>query len=290
MSSTAAEEVRVHTPTSELALFVHDGEHETVLLLHGGPGVPDYLEPVACLLAPGRRAARFDQRGVGRSVALNGSYGIGDYLADVDAIRNYLGVERIHLFGHSWGGLLAQLYAGAYPDRTASLFLCNSSTGVGEDWKRMEAAVMAYNRRQAGALGWLGMGLLSSVSRVPGAAGRWAAQGLMARVWRNYFPDPAAAPVANPNWLAGVSAEAVNRTRKAILDVRPAALPSPVNPEFPVLVLFGGSDIYGAEAATLFARFPSAKHVRLERSGHLPWLQDRQAFGQTLEEFYGSIA
>jgi pimeloyl-ACP methyl ester carboxylesterase len=91
MWGTAAEEVRVHTPTSELAVFVHDGEHETVLLLHGGPGVPDYLEPVASLLAPGRRAARFDQRGVGKSVALNGSYGIGDYIADVDGIRNYLG-------------------------------------------------------------------------------------------------------------------------------------------------------------------------------------------------------
>jgi pimeloyl-ACP methyl ester carboxylesterase len=39
----------------------------------------------------------------------------------------------------------------------------------------------------------------------------------------------------------------------------------------------------------LFARFPSAKRVRLEWSGHLPWLQDREAFGQVLEEFYGSI-
>jgi pimeloyl-ACP methyl ester carboxylesterase len=191
-----------------LALFVHDGEHDTVLLLHGGPGVPDYLEPVARMLAPRHRAARFDQRGVGKSIALSAAYGIGDYLADVDAVRNHLRVERLHLFGHSWGGLLAQLYASAYPDQTASLVLCNSSTGAG-----------------------------------PGLETHGSGR------------DGLQPPPGRRCWVGG----------------------------------HGAAVVYGTETETLFARFPSATHVRLERSGHLPWLQDKQAFGQALEEFYGSI-
>ncbi len=80
----------------------------------------------------------------------------------------------MHLFGHSWGGLLAQFYLVTHPDRVASLFLCNSSTGARREWKTMETALMRYNRSRVGALGWTIMGLLSTLSRAPGSLGRWA--------------------------------------------------------------------------------------------------------------------
>jgi pimeloyl-ACP methyl ester carboxylesterase len=154
----------------------------------------------------------------------------------------------------------------------------------------METAVMRYNRTRVEALGWTVMGLLSTLSRAPGSLGRWAARRLMAQVWKNYFPDPAAAPAADRRWLAGVSGKAMIRTRKAILDAGPEALAVvPNETTIPALVLFGGRDIYGAEAQTLLARFPMARHVRLDASGHLPWLQDRVAFAEVLEDFYGSM-
>ena len=177
MSSSPAEQAQVHTATSQLTVFIHQGAGKTILLLHGGPGVPDYLEPVAAMLAPRYRVARYDQRGVGKSLALNGSYALEEHLADLDAVRSYLGVPQLHLFGHSWGGLRAQLYWSKHPERTASLVLCNSSTGVGRQWTTMEAAVMRYNRAQAGLLGWSAMGLWSPLSRAPGRAGRSADDG-----------------------------------------------------------------------------------------------------------------
>jgi proline iminopeptidase len=115
MSSSPAEQAQVHTATSQLTVFIHQGAGKTILLLHGGPGVPDYLEPVAAMLAPRYRVARYDQRGVGKSLALNGSYSLEEHLADLDAVRSYLGVPQLHLFGHSWGGLLAQLYWSKHP-------------------------------------------------------------------------------------------------------------------------------------------------------------------------------
>jgi proline iminopeptidase len=62
---------------------VHDSATDgaPLLMLHGGPGCPDYLQPVADLLAPTHRTVTFDQRGVGASVTLDGRFGIDAYPA-----------------------------------------------------------------------------------------------------------------------------------------------------------------------------------------------------------------
>jgi pimeloyl-ACP methyl ester carboxylesterase len=53
-----------------LTAYEPPGGGEPVLILHGGPGCPDHLGPVAALL-PGRRVVRFGQRGTGASVTAN---------------------------------------------------------------------------------------------------------------------------------------------------------------------------------------------------------------------------
>ncbi len=99
---------RVRAPGASLAVYDHGGEGDAVLLLHGDPGVPDYLEPVAEMLVPfGLRPVRFDQRGSGGSLSTDLRFGPLDHVADVEAVRSHVGVERVHVFGHSWGGLLA---------------------------------------------------------------------------------------------------------------------------------------------------------------------------------------
>ena len=60
--------VRIKSKGAELAVRDFGGEGEAIMLLHGGPGVPDYLAPVADMLGPRYRAITFDQRGVGSSV------------------------------------------------------------------------------------------------------------------------------------------------------------------------------------------------------------------------------
>ena len=68
--------IEVSSSGARLAVRDHPGEGTPVVLLHGGPGVPDYLEPVAQMLAPPHRAITFDQRGVGASACLNDRYGM----------------------------------------------------------------------------------------------------------------------------------------------------------------------------------------------------------------------
>ena len=49
--------------------------------------------------------------------------------------------DRIHVFGHSWGGLLGQLYAKAHPKRVASLVLCCSMANMRRNVAGMESNI-----------------------------------------------------------------------------------------------------------------------------------------------------
>lgn len=290
-TSATCQPLVVETPGARLAVCDYAGRSEPVVLLHGGPGCPDYLGPVAASLALGHRAVTFDQRGVGRSAALNGRFGVSDYLGDLEAIRARLGIDRWHVFGHSWGGLLAQLYARAHPDRVRSLFLCSASLGVGADWERTQQAAVRYNRRQAGSLGMLALGLWSLLLPLPNPVGHWATERLFRVVWRNYFRDPRRAPPADERWLAGVNGRAMSATARTVRRTGAEALPDARSSgAWPVLVLYGEHDIYGDGVEVVFARFPAARHIILGGSGHLPWLQAPEAFAEVLRQFYPMAA
>ena len=53
----------------------------------------------------------------------DGDYSTDAHVADLEKLREHLGVEQLHLFGPSWGGMLAELYATAHLSSVASLFL-----------------------------------------------------------------------------------------------------------------------------------------------------------------------
>jgi proline iminopeptidase len=283
--------VRVQSPGAELAVRDFGGHGEPVVLLHGGPGVPDYLAPVAEMLEPRYRALTFDQRGVGSSVATQHRYELDDYLGDLEAVRQGLGLASIHLFGHSWGGLLAQAYFQRFPDRVRSLFLSSPSAGLGEQWKTTQREVFRFNRRQAGAVGFAAMGLWQALMFMPQPLGDAGARRLMRRVWRNYFRDGREALPASEEWLSGVRSEAMLATAKALGRVPAETLNGLARaPQIPILVLYGQNDIYETAHQVLRSRFPEAKHVFLEDSGHLPWLRDPARFRDVISDFYGITA
>src|SRR2546430_16892020 len=83
-----------------------------VVVLHGGPGAHhDYLLPQYDRLAHGRTLLYYDQRGGGQSpVSRDTPVGWREHVADLEALRAILGIERLTICGYSWGGLLAVLY------------------------------------------------------------------------------------------------------------------------------------------------------------------------------------
>src|SRR5262245_50020734 len=101
------------------------GTGPLVAVLHGGPGAHhDYLLPGFDRLATGRTLVYYDQRGGGRSpVAREVPVGWREQVADLEALRQAWGEERLAIAGYSWGGLLALLYALEHPARVARLAL-----------------------------------------------------------------------------------------------------------------------------------------------------------------------
>ena len=202
--------VVVQSKGARLSVRDSGGAGTPIVFLSGGPGMPDYLEGVAKLV-PGRRVVSYDQRGTGESVVTDGDYSTRAHVADLDALRDHLGVDQFHLFGHSWGGMLAQLYATAHITSVASLFLCSPTPGVGADWVAMEREVMAYGKRRCSSAAFAMMGLRSLLGRIP-RLGHRSLQKMYAQVWLNY-QNPERAVPANPSVLQGIGQQTTFATR-----------------------------------------------------------------------------
>ena len=289
-ASTATEEeprrMSVRSGDVTLAVRQYGSSGDVVLLLHGGPGCPDYLEPVARHLGARFRAVTFDQRGVGASTG-DGRFGLEHYVADVEAVRLAMRADHIRLFGHSWGGLLAQLYLCEHPERVTSAFLSNPSVGLGEQWLRMQREVMRFNRRRSGPVRFAALGFWSLAARLPGRLGDVAGQRVLAQVWRNYFPDPHAAPPADPTWLAGSRSVAARKTVAAVIGAPASTLERLGDAvTVPLMVVYGQDDIYGSCVDDVEERFPGARHVRLEDCGHVPWIQAPERYFGLMDRFH----
>ena len=110
------------------------GTGPLVAVLHGGPGAHhDYLLPQYDLLSQGRELFYYDQRGGGQSpVPRDTPVGWREHVADLDALRVALGVERLTLCGYSWGGLLAILYLLEHPAKVERLALVSPASITAE--------------------------------------------------------------------------------------------------------------------------------------------------------------
>lgn len=96
---------------------VASGAGPALLLFNGGPGCSDYLAPVAELLRDVCRVVRFEPRGCGRSV-WDGNYDLETLVSDAEAIREFHGIDRWIVGGHSHGPNVALAYALRHPTRT----------------------------------------------------------------------------------------------------------------------------------------------------------------------------
>ncbi|HEY3542755.1 MAG TPA: proline iminopeptidase-family hydrolase [Gaiellaceae bacterium] len=104
-----------------------------VLALHGGPGgTHDYLESLELLATGhGREVVFYDQLGCGKSDLGDESlWTVETYVDEVREVRRQLGLDRVHVFGNSWGGMLALEYALTQPDGVASLVIASSPSSM----------------------------------------------------------------------------------------------------------------------------------------------------------------
>ena len=110
-----------------------DAGQPPVVVLHGGPGMPhDYLVPLSALARTGRRVIFYDQLGCGNSdqPADPSLWTMERHLRELAAVLRALDLSRVHLLGHSWGGMLAMEYALRAPAALASVVVASAPASM----------------------------------------------------------------------------------------------------------------------------------------------------------------
>lgn len=123
MADTGWDRIRVLLD-GRRASYVPLGRGEPLVCVPGGPGLPG--SSLGDLGGLGRdfTLIRPDWRGAGGSDRpLDGRHGVGDYAADLERFREAIGLERMDLLGHSFGGLVAASYAATHPERVRRLIV-----------------------------------------------------------------------------------------------------------------------------------------------------------------------
>ncbi len=124
---------RLAVPGGEIWYRVVGGGSGTpVILLHGGPGNPSvYLKSLEAL-GDERVVVRYDQLGAGYSEVVHDTslFNIQHFVEELDLLRRHLGLDRVHLYGHSWGATLALEYYRAHPQHVAGLILASETLDI----------------------------------------------------------------------------------------------------------------------------------------------------------------
>jgi proline iminopeptidase len=247
------------------------GTGPPVVCLHGGPGLWDYLAPLAALLDGQFTVVRFDQRGCGRSTGRGGPFTIEQAVDDLDQVRAALGFPRWAVAGHSWGAELAVRYAARHPDRATAVAYI-AGVGAGNGYREAHAAEL---RRRLGPdrERWAALSAVPAGDRTPAEE-----RELCLLQWRTDFtPGPDAAGRALALWETRPAGASVNAAAnrglwndRATEDLRAAA----ARVTCPVTMIFGKDDPRPwAASDSLLAALPGATRTVLEDAGHAPWAE-----------------
>ncbi len=114
----------------------------TLIVMHGGPGFDHSgMRPYFDRFADTHQVIYIDHRGNGRSTGAPESWTLEQWGKDVKALCDALGIEKPHVYGNSFGGMVAMSYAAQFPDHPAKLILSSTAARLQLDvtYKLMEA-------------------------------------------------------------------------------------------------------------------------------------------------------
>ncbi|HLK13728.1 MAG TPA: alpha/beta hydrolase [Fimbriimonadaceae bacterium] len=258
---------------SQVLVEVHGGQLAAVivgagsplLVLHGGPGLSDYTEPLASELSEGHCVIRYQQRGLFPSTT-SGPFTIERHVADALAVLDAAGAERALIVGHSWGGFLAMHLAASHQERLTGLVVIDSLGAIGDGGLAefsaclVERCLPMYAARLAELNAQQELSAAEMIEH-------------LALIWSGYFGNPEAAP---PMPVLRMSPECSSGTWESIWEHfgRGTLEESLPKVQVPTVFVLGSKSPMpidrGSESAALI---PGARCIVEEGCGHFPWLE-----------------
>lgn len=272
-----------------------EGSGEPLLLIAGGPGAAHYFHPYFSVLADSYRVICFDAFGTGKSDRAQSprEYSFERDVDNVEALRKALGLGKISVLGHSYGGMVAQAYAFKYPNSVNKLILADTLYSA-EMWQAGNDSTN-YEIQNQFPETWAkvqeirNMGLHSS-SKEHRKASDLSTLGLL------YFHDASVAEhlpkdlfhvnLVVMDAIAGDDGDFLVGGDIASLDFRTRLK----DLRMPVLVINGRYDrVCFPRFSLKFKQYaPQAELVMFEHSGHLPFIEEPDKFFALLRSFLGA--
>lgn len=254
-----------------------------IIAHHGGGGIGSLAEPRSTFgpLADRFRVIVFDARGCGLSEGIP-PYSHAQWAADVDAIREWAGVDKVIIAGGSYGGFIALEYAVAYPQHVAAVILRDTSA----DGSNLELAFENARNQDRVEINWDNFNRYWSGNIRDDADLKSCWAELIPLYDFNYDPQASAARVEaglyrheSHNWCF--------QKNWPQYDVKSALLGISV----PALVTVGRRDwVTPVSSSETIARLiPGAELVIFERSGHSPQVEESEKFQAVLRAFVDSV-
>lgn len=110
-----------------------EGQGPALYLVHGIGARKTTWDQLIAGLKDQFTCISYDLRGHGESPVPPTPYTLDDLVDDLEALRQKLGHDKIHIAGHSLGGMIGPAYARAYPEHTLSVGLLSTAAGRSED-------------------------------------------------------------------------------------------------------------------------------------------------------------
>jgi pimeloyl-ACP methyl ester carboxylesterase len=272
----ATRELNAEGPDVVLAVRVAGNPEagNTVIALHGGPGQSHhYMRDLEKLAGRAFSVVTYDQRGVGGSTAPPADpsyYELMDYVEDLETVRRAVGVDRVHLLGHSWGGTVAMRYITIYTEKVRSLILVGSGSPT---WSGCVAGGTRFVQR---------VQALQKEGVLPDPL-------TLDTAFRAYFSNPSF-PIQHPDEDAAQTEFSGTVNQLTWAATKGFDFTAEVGRlEHRVLVLFGEDDPAGmplAEETLAALRSADAEYVLLERCGHF-WHECPEQFYPPVRAFLG---
>ena len=136
------------SPTPVRSAWSVEGDGPPLIMVHGIGASRHSFDGLVQYLKGDFRCIGYDLRGHGKSPLAPPPYTLDDLVADLEALRAELGIERAHIIGHSLGGMIGPAYALKYPDRVLSLGLLSTAAfRTADDSARVKGVAAAMREK-----------------------------------------------------------------------------------------------------------------------------------------------